>query len=99
MAAHRQRKVDGAKVRRLRDEEWLSQEELAQKAHVAIHTISRMETGKHPYPRRSTIFAVADALGVKPEELLRPENNSGDAHPLDSPADDNPQPGRSRRAG
>lgn len=81
----RERKIDGAKVKRLRDNLWLSQGELAEKAGVAIHTVSRMETGVHEYPRRSTIFAVAEVLGVRPEALLKPEDPNGSGDPLPLP--------------
>lgn len=96
------RKIDKEKVARLRNDLWLSQTELAEKSGVAVHTISRMETGVHEYPRRSTIFAVAEALGVRPESLLRREDESGSGHPLPPPQEppgEDSQGGSSRRTG
>lgn len=66
----RSRKVDGKKVKRARDRLWLTQQELGEKTGLTNQAIHRIETGKAPYPRRYTIFALAKAFGVRPEELL-----------------------------
>lgn len=74
----------------------MNQEDLSAETGIAIDTISRIETGQRPYPRRSTVFALADALGVKPNDLLK----SG--HPLsgaNGTAGDDAQSGPQHRAG
>ena len=71
-------RVDGAKLRRLREEMGLTIEELADdtakrarpenKKGVSAKTIGRMEHNGHAYPY--TIKRVADALGIEPKDLL-----------------------------
>jgi DNA-binding XRE family transcriptional regulator len=62
-------KIDGRKVELLREEAWLHQEELAERVGVSRVTISDIERGRRPYPQSGTVIALADALGVTPEEL------------------------------
>ena len=76
----RVRKVDGGTLRRLRDDAWLSQQELADEAGVARATVNYIECGHNTHPRRATIKRLAEALGVKPEALVvdaegKPEEN------------------------
>jgi transcriptional regulator with XRE-family HTH domain len=67
----RRRKVDGERLREIREYQWLSQGELGEKAGVALHTISRIEKGRTPYPQSPTLLSIARALGVEdPHELL-----------------------------
>jgi DNA-binding XRE family transcriptional regulator len=61
-----------SRLRELRDEASLSQEELAERAGVSRTTIADLELGKrtpHPKTRRK----LAEALGVKPVELMDSE--------------------------
>jgi transcriptional regulator with XRE-family HTH domain len=62
--------VDTAKLRRLRREAALSQQELADRAGTTQETISRLERG-HNAARGSTIRKLADALGVEPRDLMK----------------------------
>jgi transcriptional regulator with XRE-family HTH domain len=62
--------VDTAKLRRLRREAALSQQELADRAGTTQETISRLERG-HNAARGSTIRKLANALGVQPRELMK----------------------------
>lgn len=59
----------GKRLRELRDERFLSQSELANKAGVSPVTIATLESENHPAQRR-TIRKLAAALGVEPQELL-----------------------------
>ena len=59
------------RLRAARERAFLTQEELAQKSGVALVTISRLEKG-HREARISTVRKLAAALGVAPEELVRP---------------------------
>ncbi len=62
--------ADGEALRRLREEAFLNQRELAERAGVAEHTVMRIERGHTPHPTRTTIRALAAALGVyHPSEL------------------------------
>ncbi len=59
------------KLRRLRQQRFLSQAELARRAGLHKLTIQRLEAGKTaPYAR--TIRQLAAALGVPPEQLALP---------------------------
>lgn len=52
-----------------RKERGLSQAELADKANLSLSFISRIERGVSP-PALDTLFAVADALRIKPSALF-----------------------------
>lgn len=58
-----------AKLRRLRTEAALTQDELAKMAGLAYSTVNKLEMGKEK-PRPKTIRALARALKVKPVELM-----------------------------
>jgi transcriptional regulator with XRE-family HTH domain len=64
--------VDGMRLRRLRKELALSQQDLERASEVAQHTISALESGKRG-ARPSTIRKLANALGVDPRELMKGE--------------------------
>jgi transcriptional regulator with XRE-family HTH domain len=53
----------------------MTQKDLAEKSGVAETVISRIESGLQK-PRPSTIRKLAEALGIKPEELLDPQMTS-----------------------
>jgi transcriptional regulator with XRE-family HTH domain len=59
----------GQKIRELRKERRMSQTELAQKADVALMTISRLERGEHD-PHVRTLWQIARGLGVPLLELM-----------------------------
>jgi transcriptional regulator with XRE-family HTH domain len=63
-------KIDGHAVSLLREDAWLDQGELAERAGVSRGTISEIERGRRPFPHPDTINALANALGVAPEVLL-----------------------------
>src|SRR4051812_6567998 len=62
--------VNAAKLRSLRREQALSQQELADLAGTTQETVSRLERG-HNAARGHTIRKLAEALGVKPKELMQ----------------------------
>ena len=53
----------------------LSATELADKADMAVSSITRIEAGQTP--RYSTIRKISDALGVRPEDILWPGDPLG----------------------
>ncbi len=65
-------KAFGRKVRALRLKKGISQEELAELSGLHRTYISSVELGKRNVSLRN-IHALAKALGVLPDELLRPE--------------------------
>ena len=66
--------MDGARLRRLRQDRALSLRELGEKTGVAFDTINKLELGKRDAQPR-TIRRLADALGVEPKELMKGEND------------------------
>jgi transcriptional regulator with XRE-family HTH domain len=59
----------GDKVREMRKRNFLTQEELAEKAGIGVNTIIRIERNQVE-PQGRTIRKLADALGVAPSDLL-----------------------------
>ena len=60
----------GERLRQLREERALRQEDLAELAGVGKNTVNRLERN-HTEPHMTTIRKLADALGVDPAELVR----------------------------
>jgi transcriptional regulator with XRE-family HTH domain len=60
----------GQNIRELRKQQRMSQTELAQRAGVALMTISRLERGEHD-PHVRTLSQIARGLGVSLLELMR----------------------------
>jgi transcriptional regulator with XRE-family HTH domain len=64
--------VDVEKLIRLREDQVLSQRDLARMAGLSQGTVWRLENG-FPKAYPSTIRKLAEALGVEPRELVRRE--------------------------
>lgn len=58
------------RLQTLREASKLSQQEVAEKADLSLSLIAKMEQGRKADPRASTILALAEALGVRPGELI-----------------------------
>jgi transcriptional regulator with XRE-family HTH domain len=63
-------KIDGAKLKSLRERRFISREELAEKVNSHRDHIGRLERGEVANPRIATIRKLAEALGVDPAELV-----------------------------
>ncbi len=63
-------RINGHKLRRLRIQRALSQQDLERATGIAQSTISNLELGNRP-ARLSTIRKLAEALGVEPRELMK----------------------------
>ena len=63
--------VHGATVRALREKMGLSQQRLADRAGLAMLTVSRIELGKVSASHPLTVKALADALGVPADMITR----------------------------
>lgn len=59
----------GNNLRRIRKEQDLSMEALANLAEIELSQIFRIETGKIN-PKLTTILTIAKALGINPKELF-----------------------------
>ena len=64
--------VDGAKLRKLRRERALSQQDVERISGIAQATLSDLEQGKRG-ARTSTVRKLAELLGVEPRELMKEE--------------------------
>jgi transcriptional regulator with XRE-family HTH domain len=62
----------GQRLRRLRDDRYLSQAELSERAGIARAGLSRLENDQ-TVPIQRTIRRLAEALGIDPHQLIRPE--------------------------
>ena len=62
--------VNREAVRQRRVQLGLTQEQLATQARVERVTIVQIETGARTNPRKATVTAIANALGVSRESLL-----------------------------
>ncbi len=62
----------GDKLKEARTRELLTQQELAKKSGLGVNTIIRIERNQVE-PHGSTIRKLAEALGVEPHELVKPE--------------------------
>lgn len=60
----------GERLKELRIEQAMTQEELAEKAEIGKNTVNRMERNLTE-PRPSTLRKLAEALNVEPRELVR----------------------------
>ena len=64
--------MDGAKLRRLRRERALSQQDIERETGISQATLSDLEQGKRG-ARASTLRKLAEVLDVKPRELMKEE--------------------------
>lgn len=71
--------VNGERVRALRQEAFLTQAELAERAGIRPERLSRLENGSQTTMFRTTVRALAAALGVEPAALadIAGGNHSG----------------------
>ena len=60
----------GARLRRLRQDAGLTQEELASKAGLSARAISSLERGERKHPHPHTVRSLADALGLADDERV-----------------------------
>lgn len=66
-------RINGEKVRAVREGAFLSQRELAEKAGLNHNTVWRIEGGGDVDVHPRTIRKLAEALGVEPAELVKGE--------------------------
>jgi transcriptional regulator with XRE-family HTH domain len=66
----------GERLRQLREERALRQEDLAELAGVGKNTVNRLEKN-HTEPHMTTVRKLAAALEVEPSELVKGGSSSG----------------------
>ncbi|MFC8301654.1 helix-turn-helix domain-containing protein [Micromonospora orduensis] len=62
------------RLRALRSDKGMTQEQLAGRAQVAVSTLRKIESGRVVEPGYFTILALANAMGVDPHELADPKD-------------------------
>lgn len=60
----------GMRIRLMRTVRRMQQQELAIATGITVAHLCKIEAGRH-YPHRTTIKALAEALGVTPDALIR----------------------------
>lgn len=82
-------KIDGSKIKQLREQQGLTQLYLATAVEVTTDTISRWENKRYPTIKKENGLKLAEALGVDLEEILDNEDQLKEEKPqepeLDSP--------------
>ena len=76
--------LDGARLREVRRERGLSQEELADRAEISLGTVARLERQRKAACRGRTVARLAAALGEQPASiglLATPDDTSAAAQP------------------
>lgn len=63
-------KILSTRIKELREQAGLSQQELANRADLSVSQVAKLEQGAKADPRASTLLALAFALDVKPGRLL-----------------------------
>jgi transcriptional regulator with XRE-family HTH domain len=58
------------RLRTLREAAGLSQQEVADRADLSLSLITKIEQARKADPRASTLIALAEALGVRPGQLI-----------------------------
>ena len=81
----------GSQLRALREAAGLSQEELAERAHLSSHAVSALERGTRTRPYPHTVRALADALSVTDDQRASlvaavPARRPSNRGPADPPA-------------
>lgn len=85
-------KIDGSKVRRLREQKGLTQLYVATAVQVTTDTISRWENKRYPSVKKDNCLKLAEALGVSLDELLEHQDTE-EAEPIaEEPAQESGEP-------
>lgn len=78
-------KIDGAKIKRLREKQGLTQLYLATAVQVTTDTISRWENRRYPSIKKENGLKLAEALSVSLDDLLEDETDQTSAeHPQEN---------------
>lgn len=81
--------VDGRRLRQIRAERGLSQEDLAYKASLGLTTIRTLECKAQATCRAWTLDLIAAALETLPQALSRPDGSPKAASPAERTLDNN----------
>ncbi len=92
-------KIDGAKIKLLREQQGLTQLYLATAVEVTTDTISRWENRRYPSIKRDNGLKLAEALNVQLEDILEEVLEEEHSPEIISPPEDLPHTGSSNTAG
>lgn len=81
-------KIDGTKVRRLREQKGLTQLYVATAVQVTTDTISRWENNRYPSIKKENCLKLAEALEVALEDIL---DQRGESQDVETGQDEHPQ--------
>ncbi len=76
-------KIDGSKVKRLREQKGLTQLYVATAVQVTTDTISRWENKRYPSVKKENCIKLAETLGVTLEDILEQQEISNTAAEID----------------
>jgi len=76
--------IDGAAIRRIREEKKLTQLYVAKVVGVTTDTISRWENNRYPTIKRENVLRLGEALEVPIEQILQPANDEAPSAVLES---------------
>lgn len=85
-------KIDGSKVRRLREQKGLTQLYVATAVQVTTDTISRWENKRYPSVKKENCLKLAEALGVSLDELLEHQDDEEPEAVADEPSQEPGEP-------
>lgn len=68
-------KTIGSRIKNLRKKAELTQEEFARKADIPYATLLKIENDSVKNPTMITIVKIAEALGIKIDDLIKGENS------------------------
>lgn len=89
-------KIDGAKVRHLREQKGLTQLYVATAVQVTTDTISRWENKRYPSVKKENCLKLAEALGVSLEDILETKEHPETTHKNEVPVPAPAVPGANR---
>ena len=71
MSSTNSKNTIGKNIRRFRQEKGISQDRLSKLADLSLNTIVNIESGGNANPTIETLNKIANALGVKVDELIK----------------------------
>lgn len=71
MSSNNSKNSIGKNIRNFRQEKGISQDRLSKLADLSLNTIVNIESGGNPNPTIETLNKIANALGVKVDDLLK----------------------------
>jgi transcriptional regulator with XRE-family HTH domain len=71
----------GQRLRTMREERGLTQQDLARAAGIATDMVSRLENGHYTSPGLRTLLRIAEGMGISVSALLPDVPNAGHAAP------------------